>query len=107
MLIQAKVAVEASTFGAIGGKLYGPDIQPLILTSMLSQIGFVAIYIMFTSEKFRALLKNASHVNVNRGTIIFIEFMLYISMSFVRKMKRLTPATMIANVFILSSQDSL
>ncbi len=68
LLIQAKVAVKVSTFGAIGGKLYGPYMQRLILTSiMLSQIEFVATCIVFTSENFKAFFQNTFHIDVIKG----------------------------------------
>ncbi len=89
-------------FWAIGGKLYGPYMQQLILTSiMLSQIGFVATYIVFTSENFRAFFQNTFHIDVNQGIIILTECGFYIPMSFIRKIRRLTPATLITNIFIL------
>lgn len=76
--------------------------QRLILTSiMLSQIGFVATYIVFTSKNFKPIFQNTFHIDVNQGIIILTECEFYIPMSFIRKIKRLTPATLIANIFIL------
>ena len=84
----------------VWGTLYDPYMQRLILTSiMLSQIGFMATYIVFTSENFRAFFQNTFHIDVNQGIIILTDCGFQIPMSFIRKIRRLTPA-LIANIFI-------
>ena len=50
LLVNTRLNVEGS-FGDMGGILYGKWLRTLILASIvISQIGFVAAYIVFTSE---------------------------------------------------------
>lgn len=61
ILVQSKVATKVSGFAEIGLKTYGVTLQRLILFSIIiSQIGFVAAYIVFTAENLRAFLVNIS-----------------------------------------------
>src|SRR5205823_4025244 len=50
LLVNTRLKVDGS-FGDIGGALYGKHMRTLILSSIvLSQIGFVSAYIVFTAE---------------------------------------------------------
>lgn len=53
LLVRAKFVVSGS-FGDIGGALYGPWMRYCILVSIVvSQIGFVCAYMIFVSENLQ------------------------------------------------------
>ena len=50
-LIESKTILRLSSFGELGYKTYGKPLKYCILVSiLLSQIGFVTTYILFTAE---------------------------------------------------------
>jgi proton-coupled amino acid transporter len=56
LLVNTRLKIEGS-FGDMGGILYGKWLRTTILSSIvLSQIGFVAAYIVFTSENLQAFI---------------------------------------------------
>lgn len=57
LLVKTRLRV-AGSFGDIGGILYGEKMRILILSSIIiSQIGFAAAYIVFTSENLQAFIR--------------------------------------------------
>lgn len=60
LLVKTRLRV-AGSFGDIGGILYGEKMRILILSSIIiSQIGFAAAYIVFTSENLQAFIRKDS-----------------------------------------------
>jgi len=60
LLVKTRLRV-AGSFGDIGGILYGERMRILILSSIIiSQIGFAAAYIVFTSENLQAFIRKDS-----------------------------------------------
>ncbi|QPG76719.1 hypothetical protein FOA43_004113 [Brettanomyces nanus] len=103
ILVQSKVKTGVSSFGDIGGVLYGKYMRVLILSSIvLSQIGFVAAYTVFTAENLRAFLNNAFGIQMGISLLICLEAVFYLPMSLVRNITKLSMAALVANVFILS-----
>ncbi|VEU20431.1 DEKNAAC101322 [Brettanomyces naardenensis] len=103
ILVQTKVKTGVSSFGDIGDVLYGKQMKLLILSSIvLSQIGFVAAYTVFTAENFKAFLHNAFGLEAGISVLVFAEALFYIPMSLVRNITKLSLAALVANVFILS-----
>lgn len=102
-LIQSKTRMGVSSFGEIGMLLYGRRMRVLIITSIvLSQLGFVSAYYVFTAENLSAFVKNVFNADIGIGTWILLEALFIIPMSLVRNLTKLSLAALIANVFILS-----
>lgn len=108
ILVYAKIATKVSGFAEIGAKLYGTWLQRLILASIIiSQIGFVAAYIVFTAENLRAFVKN---LNLGGGGIdeldivwfIGVQVVFIIPMSLIRDITKLSVSSLLANLFILT-----
>lgn len=105
ILVYAQMATKVSGFGDIGLKLYGKWFQNIILASIIiSQIGFVAAYIVFTAENLRAFAGNVSGFDTSTVNIIwFILFQvaLLVPLSLIRDITKLSLLALLANVFIL------
>ena len=105
ILIHAKLATKVSSFGDIGLKLYGKWLQQLILTSIvISQIGFVAAYIVFTSENLKAFVGSVTSIDTSDIHImyfIFIQLIIFLPLSLIRDITKLSLLALLANVFIL------
>lgn len=104
LLIQAKKAVNVGSFGDVGGALYGPIMRKMILTSIvLSQIGFAAAYIVFTSENLQALILAVTNnkMLVNIESLIFLQLIIFLPLSMVRNLAKLSVTALIADLFIL------
>lgn len=104
ILVYAKVAVRVSSFGEIGLICYGPWLQHLILTSIvLSQVGFVAAYIVFTGENLRAFVTNVSSYNAADLDIfwfILLQACILTPLTWIRDITKLSLLALLANVFI-------
>lgn len=104
ILVYAKIATKVSGFGEIGLKLYGKGFQNIILSSIIiSQIGFVAAYIVFTAENLRAFTGNISGINTDDMNIIwFILFqvIILVPLSLIRDITKLSLTALLANIFI-------
>ncbi|ONH68895.1 Vacuolar amino acid transporter 4 [Cyberlindnera fabianii] len=103
ILIASKNATGVSSFGDIGAKLYGSWFKQLILFSLiLTQIGFACAYIIFTTENLTAFVRNVSGIQVSPGTFFFMQTIIFIPLSFIRNVSKLSLPSLIANFFILA-----
>lgn len=105
VLIYAMRATQATSFGEIGRKLYGKWFQEIILFSIVvSQIGFIGAYIIFTGENLRAFTVNVSSYTYDDlpiGLFILGQLIIFLPLSLVRDITKLTLLALLANVFIL------
>lgn len=104
LLIRSRVAVGVSSFGDIGGALYGDRMRQLILFSIvLSQIGFAAAYIVFTSENLQALILAVTNQKtyINIESLIFLQLLIFLPLSMIRNIAKLSGTALIADFFIL------
>lgn len=106
ILVQSKVATKVSGFAEIGLKTYGVTLQRLILFSIIiSQIGFVAAYIVFTAENLRAFLVNISSYQTRDLDIfwfILFQAVILTPLSMIRDITRLSLLALLANIFIFA-----
>ncbi|EMG49528.1 AVT4 Vacuolar amino acid transporter 4 [Candida maltosa Xu316] len=106
ILVYAKIATRVSGFAEIGLKLCGPWLQKLILSSIvISQIGFVAAYIVFTSENLRAFVINVTgwdKSDIDVFWFIVLQVLIVIPLSLIRDITKLSLSAVLANVFIFS-----
>ncbi|KAI1074154.1 vacuolar amino acid transporter 3 [Whalleya microplaca] len=103
LLVTTRLKVEGS-FGDMGGILYGNWMRKLILTSIVvSQIGFVAAYIVFTSENLQAVILAVSNCNtyIRITWLILLQMVIFLPFSLFRDIGKLGFTALIADAFII------
>ncbi|KAK0383489.1 hypothetical protein NLU13_9400 [Sarocladium strictum] len=103
LLVSTRLKVEGS-FGDMGGILYGRWLRNLILSSIVvSQIGFVAAYIVFTSENLQAFILAVSHCKtlISVPYLILMQMVIFLPFSLLRDIGKLGFTALIADAFIL------
>ncbi|KAI1138764.1 vacuolar amino acid transporter 3 [Hypoxylon sp. FL0543] len=103
LLVTTRLKVEGS-FGDIGGILYGDWLRKLILFSIvISQIGFVAAYIVFTSENLQAFILAVSDCNtyIQITWLILMQMIIFLPFSLFRDIGKLGFTALIADAFIV------
>ncbi|RMZ82822.1 hypothetical protein DV737_g1925, partial [Chaetothyriales sp. CBS 132003] len=103
LLIDTRRQVEAS-FGDIGGILYGKWMRAAILSSIvLSQLGFVAAYTVFTSENLQAFVLAVSKCKtfIDIKYMVLMQLIIFLPLSLIRDISKLGFTALIADVFIM------
>jgi proton-coupled amino acid transporter len=103
LLVNTRLRVDGS-FGDIGGILYGKWMRSIILFSIvISQIGFVAAYIVFTSENLQAFIHVVSHCKtfIPIKYLILMQMVVFLPFSLMRDITKLGFTALIADAFIL------
>lgn len=104
ILIYAKLAAKVSSFGELGLRLYGNWLQRLIIFSIItSQIGFVAAYVVFTSENLRAFVSNVTLYDISDLNIVWFtlfQVIILLPLSLLRDITKLSLLSVVANLFI-------
>jgi solute carrier family 36 (proton-coupled amino acid transporter) len=103
LLVNTRLKIEGS-FGDIGGILYGKWMRTLILSSIvLSQIGFVSAYIVFTSENLQAFILAVSKCKtyINIKWMVLMQLIIFLPLSLIRDISKLGFTALIADVFIM------
>ncbi|KAI1820613.1 transmembrane amino acid transporter protein-domain-containing protein [Xylaria intraflava] len=103
LLITTRLKIEGS-FGDIGGIVYGGWMRRLILGSIvLSQMGFVAAYTVFTAENLQAFVLAVSNCSTNIQIALFIllQMLIFLPFSLFRDIGKLGFTALIADVFII------
>lgn len=103
LLVNSRLAVDGS-YGDIGGKLYGRWFRNVILFSIvLSQIGFVAAYIVFTSENLQAFILAVSNCKtfIDIKFIILMQVAVFLPLSLIRDISKLGATALIADALIM------
>ncbi|KAL4873240.1 hypothetical protein BDV12DRAFT_99186 [Aspergillus spectabilis] len=103
LLVNTRLKVDGS-FGDIGGALYGKHMRRIILGSIvLSQLGFVSAYIVFTAENLQAFVLAVSNCKSHYDIIymVLIQLALFLPLSLIRDISKLGFTALIADFFIL------
>jgi proton-coupled amino acid transporter len=103
LLVSTRLKIEGS-FGDLGGILYGKWMRGLILTSIvLSQIGFVAAYTVFTAENMQAFIRAVSDckTSISIPWLILMQMVIFLPFSLLRDIGKLGFTALIADAFIL------
>lgn len=103
LLVKTKV-ITTGSFGDIGGKLYGPWMRYLILGSIvISQLGFVAAYTIFVAENLQAFVLGVTNCKkaIPVQYFIIMELVIFLPLSLVRNLTKLSSTALIADGFIL------
>lgn len=103
LLVKTRLRVEGS-FGDMGGILYGKWMRTTILSSIvISQIGFVAAYIVFTSENLQAFILAVSDCKTKIAIpyLILMQMAVFLPFSLLRDISKLGFTALIADALIL------
>lgn len=103
LLVTTRLRIDGS-FGDIGGILYGKWMRTLILASIvISQLGFVAAYIVFTSENLQAFILAVSDCQrlVPITWLIILQMLIFLPFSLLRDIGKLGFTALIADAFIV------
>lgn len=103
LLVTSRLKVEGS-FGDMGGILYGKWMRILILSSIIiSQIGFVAAYIVFVSENLQAFILAVSdcQTHIQIKWLILMQMVIFLPFSLFRDINKLSFTAFVADVFII------
>ncbi|KAI9772395.1 MAG: neutral amino acid transporter [Geoglossum umbratile] len=103
LLVKTRIKIDGS-FGDIGGILYGPRMRSIILFSIvLSQIGFAAAYIVFTSEGLQAFILAVSDCRrwIDIKFLILMQLIVFLPLSLIRDISKLGATALIADGLIL------
>ncbi|OTB07756.1 hypothetical protein M426DRAFT_317649 [Hypoxylon sp. CI-4A] len=103
LLVTTRLKVNGS-FGDIGGILYGDWMRKLILFSIVvSQLGFVAAYIVFTAENLQAFILAVSNCNtyIHISYLILMQMIIFLPFSLFRDIGKLGFTALIADAFIV------
>ncbi|KAI1264356.1 transmembrane amino acid transporter [Xylariaceae sp. FL1019] len=101
LLCKAKVG---GGYGDLGEAIAGPRMRSLILASItLSQLGFVCSGTVFVAENLTSFFEAVTHGHspFSATTLILIQVIVLIPMSFIRNIAKLGPVALFADVFIL------
>ncbi|KAI0446691.1 transmembrane amino acid transporter protein-domain-containing protein [Xylaria telfairii] len=103
LLITTRLKVEGS-FGDIGGIVYGEWMRKLILSSIvLSQVGFVAAYTVFTAENLQAFVLAVTNcgTHIKLTWFILMQMIIFLPFSLFRDIGKLGFTALIADAFII------
>jgi proton-coupled amino acid transporter len=103
LLVNTRLKVEGS-FGDIGGALYGKYMRGLILSSIvLSQVGFVSAYIVFTAENLQAFILAVSNCRkyIDIKFMVLMQLVIFLPLSLIRDIGKLGFTALVADVFIM------
>lgn len=103
LLVTTRLRVDGS-FGDMGGILYGKWMRTIILMSIvLSQVGFVAAYIVFTSKNLQAFIRAVSDckTSISIPWLILMQMVIFLPFSLLRDIGKLGFTALIADAFIL------
>ena len=103
LLVNTRLKVDGS-FGDMGDYLYGKGMRLIILGSIvISQVGFVSAYIVFTSENLQAFVQAVSKCKsfVDIKFMVLLQLVIFLPLSLVRDISKLGFTALVADVFIL------
>lgn len=103
LLVNTRLKIDGS-FGDIGGVLYGKHMRRIILGSIvLSQLGFVSAYIVFTSQNLQAFVLAVTNCKslIDIKYMVLIQLVLFLPLSLIRDISKLGFTALVADVFIL------
>ncbi|QUC22663.1 uncharacterized protein UV8b_06904 [Ustilaginoidea virens] len=103
LLVSTRLKIEGS-FGDMGGILYGKWMRFLILASIvISQIGFVAAYTVFTAQNLQAFIRAVSNCKsfISIPLLILMQTAIFLPFSLLRDIGKLGFTALIADAFIM------
>ncbi|KAI5952533.1 hypothetical protein KGF54_003400 [Candida jiufengensis] len=105
VLIKSKQILKLTSFGELGYKTYGNPLKYCILISIiLSQLGFVATYILFSAENMIAFIDGFLSTRpewLNKANAVLVQCILLIPLTLIRNLTKLSVVSLISSVFIV------
>lgn len=102
LLITSKRVFSKSSFGELGFVSYGNPLKYAIMVSILiSQIGFVATYILFTAENITSFLAAWLNLAVRKSTVVVAQCVLLIPLVLIRDLTKLSFTSLVSSSFIV------
>ncbi|CUM64768.1 uncharacterized protein PRCAT00002379001 [Priceomyces carsonii] len=103
VLIESKKTFKKPSFGELGYTSYGKILKLCILVSiLLSQIGFVATYILFTAENMMSFLTGfLGFHSITAFNVVLVQCVLLIPLSLIRNLTQLSLISLVSSVFIV------
>ncbi|SCV05521.1 LANO_0H09318g1_1 [Lachancea nothofagi CBS 11611] len=102
ILISTKNKLNVKGYGDLGGSVYGHKMELAILGSIvLSQIGFVAAYAVFTATNLQVFFANVFHWEYSLTFWLLVQLALYLPLSLTRNIAKLSGTALLADLFIL------
>ncbi|KAJ1842459.1 hypothetical protein LPJ70_003807, partial [Coemansia sp. RSA 2708] len=92
------------SYGDLALKLYGKPLKYCVMVSIvLAQLGFCCAYVIFVATNMQDLWNTITQCKYQLSTEkwILIQLLIYIPLSFVRKIKKFASLSMVGNLFIL------
>ena len=103
LLVNTRLKIDGS-FGDMGGILYGKHMRRIILASIvISQLGFVAAYTVFTAQNLQAFVLAVSKCKsfIDVKFLVLLQVVFFLPLSLVRDISKLGFTALIADLFIL------
>jgi len=103
LLVNTRKLVVGS-YGEIGGVLYGRGMRVLILASIVvSQIGFVCAYTIFTAENLSAFVEAVTRgkQSMDVRLLILIQLVILLPCAMIRDISKLSGTALVADFFIM------
>lgn len=103
LLVNTRLKVDGS-FGDMGGILYGKHMRRIILASIvISQLGFVAAYTVFTAQNLQAFVLAVSKCKsfIDVKFLVLLQVVFFLPLSLIRDISKLGFTALIADIFIL------
>ncbi|SCU88111.1 LADA_0E08262g1_1 [Lachancea dasiensis] len=101
LLINTKNKLKVNGYGDLGGAIYGRHMENAILGSIvLSQIGFVAAYTVFTATNLQVFFANVFEWESSVTFWILVQLLFITPLSLTRNISKLSGTALIADLFI-------
>jgi proton-coupled amino acid transporter len=102
VLIQSKRRLGLDSFGELGFRTYGKPLKYSIMVSIIiSQLGFVGTYILFTAENVGSFVREKYRWEVSSATIVIVQCILLIPLVLIRNLTKLSFISLISSLFIV------
>ncbi|KAM9925402.1 hypothetical protein OXX59_003893 [Metschnikowia pulcherrima] len=102
ILIQSKKILGKSSYGELGYLTHGKPLKYFIMVSIIiSQVGFVATYVLFTAENMTSFLESFFDIRLNKSTMFLVQCLLLIPLALIRDLAKLSFTSFTSSLFIL------
>ncbi|KAK6462292.1 transmembrane amino acid transporter protein-domain-containing protein [Scheffersomyces coipomensis] len=106
VLLESRKVLNLTSFGELGYKTYGTPLKISIMVSIiLSQIGFVGGYILFTAENMLSFIDTIYPGDtpsfITTGNIVVVQCVLLIPLVLIRNLTKLSLISLVSSLFII------